>query len=861
MKKILLFAISILALACLFAFSASAAAPDASKECVTLNDGTVCPIWDTDGDALIWYKSTENVDDGYASYDYVKATSELVNYNCGWKGEAVDGAFQYQLGTITIADESGATYTASTIVVANLMDDVVISSGSNIGKPINSFAKTFTGAADLQYLYFPLGTVSINSETCKNCTQLQYSNLADLTELRVINSQAFNGCSNLFKGIALDLSNTKIIKILQGGLSSIAATSIKLPATLTTIGEWAFQNCKSATVIEFNSEITSLSANSLFKGCVALETISGIDSVFEKLVIKSFGNYMFESCKALKNIGGLMENGILIIPEGFTSTGSLSFNECDQIRYVEFPSTFNNVGQASFAWCDNLILANFDKVDAKNRELVANGGTATKFTFTNCGSFKGCPKLAVMCVPYGTTKIINRFVAQGCTTLTAFYMPETVTTLGTNGPSQGPFCNASNMYFVNEPFTVGQCLVDGEIDLSKLELPSKPSTYIMPENLTVIEGHVYSNQYSKDGTLFLNCKALNDVIVFGENFVDFNARNAFQGMGTSSSPKTVVFLGDMTQLVTFKNAQYISFVFANKADKSPEDLNILDIHYDQNNTNSFMYFCFDGSRYNYRISQNDMANYADIAAKVAAVMATKTNDALHVLDADAQISEDADCDSMGVVVNYCFCGAEISKVETPALGHDFEGGETIIVFGATLYDNVSQCIACARGCGANGEATDLGVVIEEKGYSTCDIGGIRSFTRGYFVNNELLNAYEAEKGVSVEIGFAFNLADGFDMDNYTLDSFKAVMPLKVSGEEFEARELDYMVRFKDDSYLDTLVVVAGYVSENGAVTFGGELESVSYNSLAKAGNVTVTPDENGGTVDGSIDIDSLLGLN
>lgn len=831
MKKIVFLA-SILALVCLLAFSVSAAEPDMSKESVTLSDGTVCPIWDTDGDALIWYISTANADDGYANYDYIKATSESIEYNCGWKGESIDGAYQYQLGaTFNITGVDGNVYKASSVVAANLMDDVKVTSGYNIGQPITSFSKTFASCTNLQYFFFPLGTVSVNAETFKNCTNLKYCNLADLTELRQINSQAFGACTSLFAEQDLDLSNTKLIKVLQGGFNGIAATSITLPETFTTIGEWAFQSCKYAKTITFKGTITSINTNSTFKGCLALETIEGFACVFENKLFSVFGQYMFEQCKSLKNIDGIMENGILIIPEGITTIGALSFNECDQIKYIEFPSTITTLNQACFAWCDNLVLASFDKVDAKIRNAVQNGEQYTKVSFGNCGTFKGCPKLAVMCVPYGTTMIINRFVAQGCNSLTAFYMPDTVTSIGTNGGGQGPFCDAKQMYFVSEPFTVGQCLVDGEVDLTKLVLPEKPSVYFMPESLTTTEGHVQTNQYSKDGTIFRNCYALNDVIVFPESYVDYNARNAFEKMGTKESPKTVVFLGDMTRFVIPKNAQYVSFVLANKANKSPEDLGIFGGDYDQNNTNSYMFFCYDGSRYDFRIAKANWSS--DMSANVAAIILTKTSNTLHVLDADATLSVDAGCETVGSVVTYCFCGTKMSSENVPALGHDFEGGEDVIVFGATLYDNAGVCTACVRGCGTNSEITDLGVVIEEKGYSSSDIGGVKSFTRGYFVNTELLLAYEEQTGTQVVIGFAFALADNIDTEaELELDSFKLNMELKSAGEEFNARELDYIVRYKTDAHLDTTVVIAGYYSINGKVTFSGEVETVSYNSVA-----------------------------
>ena len=117
--------------------------------------------------------------------------------------------------------------------------------------------------------------------------------------------------------------------------------------------------------------------------------------------------------------------------------------------------------------------------------------------------------------------------------------------------------------------------------------------------------------------------------------------------------------------------------------------------------------------------------------------------------------------------------------------------------------------------------------------------------------------YEEQKGVSVEIGFAFGLGTNYNPSaEPTLDDFQIVMPLKTSGNALEVNNLDYMMRYKNDKHLSVEVVIAGYVLENGAVTFGGEIERVSYKSLV--GDVEVT-EGTGDSVDASVSIEDLLG--
>ena len=738
-------------LVCLFAISVSAAEPDASSETVTLADGTKCPIWDTEGNGLIWYVTATD-DAGVNTYAYVVANSSAVDYVGSWTG-TVYGQTVYEVNKINITVD-GVTYGTDKMAVINLKKDILITSNKCVGEKVNCFSKSFTNAKLLEYAYLPVDTVSFQAETFKSCSNLKYINFEELTELRKMGSQDLNGCKALCDGEALDLSKTQLVEIGGNGFYGMNITEVIFPNTVETLGNSVFQSCKKLVRVDLPESIKSFTNfNYTFDACSSLEIITGFDHFMANSKFTYFGNYTFNGCKKLKTIEGIMTDGILILPEGFTSANGLCFSECDQIKYVEFPSTINYVGQACFSWCDNLVLVSFDKVDAKIRTAIANGEAYTKVTFNNCGTFKGCPKLVAMSVPTGTTEMLNRFVAQGCTSLTAFYMPDTITSLGTNGGGQGPFCGATSMYFVSEPFTVGQCLVGGEIDLSKLVLPTKPTVYFMPESLTTTHGHVYTNQYSKDGTLFQNCKALNDVIVFGENYVDFNARNAFQGMGTADSPKTVVFLGDMTSFVTFKNAQYISFVLANANDKTPEDLGIVNVDYDQNNTDSYMYFCFDGSRYSFRIAKADINS--DVAVNVATIMATKTADAKHVSDpTKADISREATCIANAFGLNVCFCGEEIgeSEIEGTMLGHNHTIDLGIVFL--NYMESSYYCTECTRCGDVKQGAAAIGALFIDYGYSATEapINGTYAMSQFYGINREAIEQYR-EVNESFEFGF------------------------------------------------------------------------------------------------------------
>lgn len=817
MKKKLFLSIAILAaLACIFAISAFAAEPDTSRETVTLDDGTVCALWDTDGNGLVWYKTS----DGYA---YISATDTSVDYNNGWNGGN-------QLGTMKIT-ANGTTYDKTSFVVLNFQGGIKITSGQRIGNNVDRFAKTFNGASNLEYVYLPLETIVLNGEDFKSCAKLKYINIEDLSALTTIGAQSFNGCSSLFMDQPLDLSGTKLASIGAGGFATVAATEIILPSTLTDVQNYAFRGCKYATKITFNSTLTKINTSELFSKCEALERIEGFGATVESGLITSIGHNMFINCKKLAYIDGMLENGILIIPEGVKRINdNCAFSECDQIVYVEFPSTIEFVGQAAFSFCDNLTLVSFDKVDAKIRAAIANGESYTKVSFNNCGTFKGCAKLVAMSVPEGTTEIINRFVAQGCTSLTAFYMPNSVTSFGTNGNGQGPFDDATSLYFVNEPFTVSQCLVNGTVDLSKLNLPEKPSVYYMPTSLTTVKGHIETNQYSKDGTFFKNCTSINDVIVFGESFQVVNANNMFQGMGTASSPKTVVFTADITQfIVTNDGAKYITMVFSNAADKTPTDLGITRVRENKNVAEMYFYFCQTGLKYNYGVKTSQITD-ADAISEYVSKLETESSP-MHVRDIVNDLVTEPTCTVDGGRETFCFCGYSFGKTEViPMTGHDLK--EVIDTYyplqnGAHNYYgnrvNLCTCQKCADEYEVEIENTAL---FNKKGYSFSELDS-STFSYTIYVNVDAVKEYSIMYGILVSAntsGTPISLVDGkITHDNKTIvmefqdtDVAYSIITAKLTNVKAstELHLSAYAVEENDVSYLshDSVNAIAETVS-------------------------------------------------
>jgi len=584
----------------------------------------------------------------------------------------------------------------------------------------------------------------------------------------------------------------------------------------------SFQGCAKLTniTIGVSAEVTDTGENT-FNGCTNLKSVN-FKEAFPNLT--SIGKQCFYQCTNLVSTSS--EEGVVSLPDGVTKIGYQNnasvFYECKAMKYLSLPTSLTHMGATAFYNCTALEFVDFN--DNQN-----------DIEFYNYGHFMNCTNLKAVSLSDGITVLNNRIFAS-CTSLQAVYLPANLEQMNTNGNGQGPFCYSNKMYFVQEVFEVRD--ENGNFYGDSFVMPEKPEIYYMPQNLSKAGGNVSS------GTWFRDCVGLNKTIVMPEAFTDSTVVQMFRETASASNVKNVVYLGDMNTISWSERNHHINFIFANPNDR---DISSVTFSYFYNNLNHNCYFYFCSTGYKYTMAK----------ASVEEVATTLEENSYYHIECGTETGE-ASCESVGFVITVCFCGAEISREETPALGHDFEGGEAVIVFGATLYDNASQCVACVRGCGTNGDTTDLGVVIMEKGYSSCDIGGIKSFTRGYFINKELLKLYEEQKGISVAIGFGFTTGDLFgDATTATdLSQFPINMELKTPGAQFDAEHIDYVVRYKTDDYVDRLVVIVGYYSENGEVTFSNMIEKVSYNMVAAAGNIKENPD---GSVDVSVDIGNLLG--
>ena len=729
------------------------------------------------------------------------------------------------------------------------------------GNAVTRMAKPsspFVNCVEVKWFLAGMPTVSYNGSFFQNWTGLKSFDFGNATAI----------ADNTFEGCGLE--------------------SITIPSTITSIGGSAFKDCLSLKTVKIEGNITKYGNGSTFYGCTALESVDLGDK------LETIGGSMFNRCTALKSITipdsvTLIDNyafykaGVLSlhIPANVTKLGyqvaeesaiqSLTFAPNSNLKFIDHRAFMNCKSlEGTVILPDGLeeidygLFSSCSKLKAVKIPDSVTKYTENKAMFTSCSSlefvqlsknvntipgsmFEGCTSLKAISIPEGVTIMGNKSL-RNCTSLQAIYLPSTLTTLGTedSGTDKGVFYQSKKIYFVDEPFNV----FDGDTLIGdSFVMPEKPSVYFMPKCLNYL-----------GNSEFQDCKALNSCIVFPEGVTSLAtcAQGAFHGTGAADSPKTYVFLGDITDFQIKQNdASYsnVSFVFANANDKNLNSFSFVVGSSGTNKlqSNTYMYFCngnvvYDLSSFKAPNSTDYTVAEADFAKTVNTAQTQP-----HITDPRKESGYvEADCLNNSGVVKYCFCGAVSEKIdeENTALGHEFnlENGAKILSLTYTNYfASGDKSTKCAR-CDVTEETKADAIIIDFKGFSTKEDGN--GITFGYYLDEKALVLFESVNKFKLEFGFVVAVksfvvgdtplkADGTTAETTQGSVIKAVASSQTanySGYDFKLTGTwDKMVDLDGDDVAETDIkdiefYMAGYV-------FDG---NVSYIQSETATSATVT---------------------
>ena len=133
-----------------------------------------------------------------------------------------------------------------------------------------------------------------------------------------------------------------VTTIGENAFSNSDFTIIAIPDNVTSIGNGAFQSCRSLKNITIPGSITSIGVWAFFN-CDSLTSITILDGV------TSIDNRVFYDCDSLTNI---------TIPDSVTRIGYEAFAHCDSLTSITIPSSVTSIDWTAFDRCGSLIAIN-----------------------------------------------------------------------------------------------------------------------------------------------------------------------------------------------------------------------------------------------------------------------------------------------------------------------------------------------------------------------------------------------------------------------------------------------------------------------------------------------------------------------
>lgn len=271
--------------------------------------------------------------------------------------------------------------------------------------------QSFKSCSGLKSIYIPNTLTSIGNEAFQGCNKL--NSIIVASENTVFDSR--DNCNaiietstnTLILGCMGTTIPATIMKIGDSSFSSTHITSISIPNSVTSIGDYAFSSCEYLSLITFPNSVTHIGDNA-FSYCNQLKSITFPNS------ITSIGYYAFKNCYRLESV---------FIPSSLTEIGFGAFMECANLNSI--------VIDASNPVYDSRDNCNAIVETSTNTLLMASKETTIPETITKIGNnaFDGYSNYTSISIP-NSVKSIGGGAFAYCRGLTSIIIPNSITSIG-----------------------------------------------------------------------------------------------------------------------------------------------------------------------------------------------------------------------------------------------------------------------------------------------------------------------------------------------------------------------------------------------------------------------------------------------
>lgn len=276
--------------------------------------------------------------------------------------------------------------------------------------------------AQLRELILPTSLQSVGEGAFSGCTFL--SELTMQNGLQTIGRSAFQDCPNLIGELTLP---STLVNIGESAFVGTGYTSVKLPNTLKTIGDYAFHNLPIAQQLSLPAKVSSVGAHA-FAGTkiTGLSMTDGVTSIgdyaFADTPIQGFV-WIYDGITYLGE--GAFKNtqiSSVFLPNSITTLSSGLFQGCQNLNQVYVPDNFTGMSSSAFDGCGSLTIlrlsANLETIGeyALQNTPQEYVKIPSKVEVLSRGVLKNCKNLTSLSLP-ANLKSVEDEALYGCTAL------------------------------------------------------------------------------------------------------------------------------------------------------------------------------------------------------------------------------------------------------------------------------------------------------------------------------------------------------------------------------------------------------------------------------------------------------------
>ena len=437
--------------------------------------------------------------------------------------------------TLTVNTETVAqnAYWYNNVIENVIISNSVTSIGANaffgctnlktvfIGNDVTSIGDgAFYNCTNLKTVFVGNGVTSIGDGAFYNCTNLKTVIMTRTSSAPILGHDMFFNTPNLKIYVPVDNNGNILPAYQQGGWynyyrnnyligswsSGTCATAIKngvltvvgfalagyagpnsrgditsvvIEEGVTSIGDYAFENCTGLTSIEIPASVTSIGDRAFrYCGSLATITVDANNQTFDSrdncnAIIRKADNTLILGCKTT------------VIPNSVTSIGHQAFFGCGGLTAISIPDGVQSIGDGAFGACSNL-------------ESVNIGSGVSSI---DKSAFNDCDKLATITVDannqtFDSRDNCNAIIRKADNTLVAgcktTVIPNSVTSIGASA-----FWNHDGLTSITIPASVQSIGV---------------AAFYMCDGLSTVT--IGSGVQSIGGSAFASCNALESVTIY-----------------------------------------------------------------------------------------------------------------------------------------------------------------------------------------------------------------------------------------------------------------------------------------------------------------------------------------------------------